>query len=338
MIRYLEDGEKQKSRALYEEAFHEDSPSFTEYYYREKTKDNRILVYEKEGEIAAMAHLNPYRVKLLDREYRLDYVVAVATGLAYRRQGLMRQLIERFLRDMHEEGKPCTFLLPADRAYYEPFGFVFVNHYTERCFKENAAGLAERDYVPEDKSALIALTNLYLLSNYDVYCIRDAEGFERYLKELESEKGYIKVYEHNAQPVAYRSFWGIEESRERDFICLDEYAFTRTGDKPAYMFRIVRLKEFMKNIRLKPDSLRSIESFKIRIRDDMIPENNGTFLWNISRYESYLEKLEKEESLEVPEFDIGELASWLFGYVKKEGEEFYTQVQTIRSVFLNEVV
>ena len=42
VIRYLEDGEKGKSRSLWEEAFPEDSREFDDYYFKEKTRDNRI--------------------------------------------------------------------------------------------------------------------------------------------------------------------------------------------------------------------------------------------------------------------------------------------------------
>ena len=42
-IRKLEDEEKGRTRRLYEEVFSEDSPSFVDYYYTEKTKDNTSM-------------------------------------------------------------------------------------------------------------------------------------------------------------------------------------------------------------------------------------------------------------------------------------------------------
>ena len=52
-IRKLEDEEKGRTRRLYEEVFSEDSPSFVDYYYTEKTKDNTIYVVEEGGLRAA---------------------------------------------------------------------------------------------------------------------------------------------------------------------------------------------------------------------------------------------------------------------------------------------
>ena len=49
MIKYLKKEEKVLTKPLYKEAFFEDSDNFVEYYYNEKTKDNRILA-DIEGE------------------------------------------------------------------------------------------------------------------------------------------------------------------------------------------------------------------------------------------------------------------------------------------------
>ena len=48
MIRYLEQEEKGRTREIWEEAFPDDSKSFVDYYYKEKMKDNRVLVFERE--------------------------------------------------------------------------------------------------------------------------------------------------------------------------------------------------------------------------------------------------------------------------------------------------
>ena len=50
-VRKLETEEHGMTRFLYEEAFPEDSQTFTDYYYTEKTKNNQIYVLEKEGKI-----------------------------------------------------------------------------------------------------------------------------------------------------------------------------------------------------------------------------------------------------------------------------------------------
>ena len=59
-VRRLSPEEHILTRALYEEAFSEDSQEFVDYYYTEKTADNQIYVLEEDEVISSMAHLNPY--------------------------------------------------------------------------------------------------------------------------------------------------------------------------------------------------------------------------------------------------------------------------------------
>ncbi len=63
VIRYLPDEEKNRTRALWERIFVEDSERFLDYYYHIKTADNEILVLERDGEILSMLQLNPYRLQ-----------------------------------------------------------------------------------------------------------------------------------------------------------------------------------------------------------------------------------------------------------------------------------
>ena len=79
-VRYLPDGEKNRTRELWTEAFPEDSRQFLDYYYSEKMRDNRVLVKEEDGRIVSMLHRNPYRMAVGDREEDIDYIVAVATA------------------------------------------------------------------------------------------------------------------------------------------------------------------------------------------------------------------------------------------------------------------
>lgn len=134
MIRYLLDEEKGESRELWEEAFPEDSRSFADYYFKEKIKDNRILVLEEEvpetdmghGRIASMIHLNPYWIRAAGERWKVDYLVGVATRKDRRHRGYMRSLLNRMMEDMRNEGMPFCFLMPADEAIYRPFGFTYI--------------------------------------------------------------------------------------------------------------------------------------------------------------------------------------------------------------------
>lgn len=129
MIRYLRQEEKSKTRSLYEACFPEDSQSFVDYYYKEKIKDNQILVMEEAGSLAhlqVMIHLNPYRFCVGGTEETVHYIVAVATDQSVRRQGKMAKVLEKALADMAKEHQPFAFLIPANPKVYLSSGFVFV--------------------------------------------------------------------------------------------------------------------------------------------------------------------------------------------------------------------
>ena len=128
MMRYLSQEEKKNTISLWTEAFPEDSDSFLEYYYREKIKDNRILVAEEEesAKIVSMLHRNPYKLQVNKAVWEIDYIVGVATARAYRHRGLMKSLLIRMMKDMYQEGKEFCFLMPAAPEIYSPFDFVYI--------------------------------------------------------------------------------------------------------------------------------------------------------------------------------------------------------------------
>ena len=105
-VRLLDAAENEKTKSLYQRVFQEDSTEFVEYYYRYKVRENRIYVAEgKDGEALSMLHLNPYLMRLGTRDVFGEYIVAVATDEKYRRQGMMRRLMETALEDMRQIGR-----------------------------------------------------------------------------------------------------------------------------------------------------------------------------------------------------------------------------------------
>jgi predicted acetyltransferase len=154
-IRYLRQEENIRSRALYEEIFVEDEKAFVDAYYRIKAADNQILVAEEAGEIISMLHRNPYSFCLRGEKVEADYIVAVATRLSWRHQGLMRQLLTQALCDMEAQKRPFTFLMPADEAIYTPFDFRLMGNDDEEHLAEwSVEKLAEEYdlYVQKDEA------------------------------------------------------------------------------------------------------------------------------------------------------------------------------------------
>ena len=278
MIRYLADNEKRRSEELYRAAFPEDKDAFVNYYYSYATKDNQILVLEQEDEICSMLHLNPYRLGVLGTEVDAYYYVAVATKENCRHQGMMRSLLYRSLNDIYAKGHPFTYLMPANKAIYEPFDFRIV--YQQK----------KVDLPLEPKKA-----NEKMAEMFEVYTLRDD--------------------------------WYVEKMLEEERVCAGEPPFEIV---PYIMTRITHVEQMLK-------LLRSSQPLKVilNVKDEIIEENQGRFLWEVSKTESSCEKISKEESIREISVGIAELTEFVFGKRKIEGLE---SIETLSRICINEAV
>ena len=75
-LRILDQNEHGRTRCLWEEVFTEDTKTFLDYYYYIKTRDNQIYVVEEDGQICSMLQLNPYMVRMEDKEFPSAYIIA----------------------------------------------------------------------------------------------------------------------------------------------------------------------------------------------------------------------------------------------------------------------
>ena len=166
-VRYLKDEERIRSRALYDEVFVEDADAFSELYYQIKAQDNQILVAEDDGTIVSMLHRNPYAFRFRGTSIPAEYIVAVATKVTYRHQGLMRELLTKALRDMYADGRPFTFLMPANEAIYTPFDFRLMGN--------------------DDEESLVTRKPEELAEEYDLFVEKDAQYQKRHIEWPEWE-------------------------------------------------------------------------------------------------------------------------------------------------------
>ena len=340
MIRYLEAEEKERTRELWKEAF-QDSEAFINYYYEEKTKDNRILVREEEGQIVSMLHRNPYRISMRGTEAVCDYIVGVATAVSQRGKGYMRSLLIALLRDMQEEGMPFTFLMPARETLYSPYDFRFifdqprwVLHYSKDIRKIPCRPGALDEELAQWQMA-------WLKRQYEVFAVRDAAYLERLEKELASEDGVCRLIYDGEWFVGMESEWGLEQREQRCLYTGEKYR-SQVGSKPAIMARIVCLPEFVRQIRLAETCPEEEMTLIIGVHDLFVPQNQGVWSWHLTREGSEMVQESRFISRgKMPIFTIAELTQWLFGYiVPKQVRELpgWESIDPFHGVFLDEVV
>lgn len=186
-MRYLTQSEKRNSRRLYECCFPEDTQKFVDYYYREKCRDNDILVMEDSGKIVSMVHANPFTVSFCKNVAKVHYIVAVATDPTCRRLGYMRRLMQRILKDCRDRGEPFSFLMPANPAYYEPLGYRYWN--SQYVWE-----------IPKEQESIL-----------ETYCIQSnrnpgnsdaGEKKRSAVSEMASESGFVANEEHQEKKMS----------------------------------------------------------------------------------------------------------------------------------------
>lgn len=363
VLTYLDAEDKDETKHLWHMCFPEDSESFIEYYYKEKTKDNEILVKKDNGLLISMVQYNPYAVKLRGRLWKLDYLVGVATEESRRREGHFRDVFVKMLHDEEAAGKPITYLVPVNPAVYAPMGFTFIGNVASYELTEEAKKTLTRTVcqdTPEDCGRAAVYMEQWLGARYEMYTRRDAAYVSRLIKELASENGTLEFLEQDGRLVGLDAYWGWEVREHRLLYAEDAYT-VKTGEKPWNMARLTNIGALLAAFGLKKAEQQGEEkrmlTLGIRMNDPILEMNNGEFVWTIGETGSSLKARKPEpdtcgctENVSIwLETKPEELVSWLFGCRKAEeiwgGQlenkglaEILAQVDTVNGVYLDEIV
>ena len=363
VLTYLDAEDKDETKHLWHMCFPEDSESFIEYYYKEKTKDNKILVKKDNGLLISMVQYNPYAVKLRGRLWKLDYLVGVATEESRRREGHFRDVFVKMLHDEEAAGKPITYLVPVNSAVYAPMGFTFIGNVASYELTEKAKQTLTRTVcqdTPEDCGRAAVYMEQWLGARYEMYTRRDAAYVSRLIKELASENGTLEFLEQDGRLVGLDAYWGWEVREHRLLYAEDAYT-VKTGEKPWNMARLTNIGALLAAFGLKQAEQQGEEkrmlTLGIRMNDPILEMNNGEFVWTIGETGSSLKARKPEpdtcgctENVSIwLETKPEELVSWLFGCRKAEEiwgvqlenkglAEILAQVNTVNGVYLDEIV
>lgn len=306
MIRYLDKEELGRCRALWREAFPDDSEEFTSYYFDRKINKSRVLVKEDDGGgILTMIHLNPYEVKAGDRQWKLDYIVGVATAAVSRGQGHMRDVLTRMLWDMHDTGAPFCYLMPASPDIYRPFGFTYIFDQPSWKLKSRIPAGAERREIRLNRKwvdsreggigreELGAWINRWLGERFQVYAVRTRAYMDMLQAELDSENGHVYGWFDHEELAALEGRWGIVRQEQRFLYCLkDEWLEPEVPARPAIMARITDLGTMMQVISVNEDCPCEEMEVILKVRDSLIPGNDGLWRWRLDGYGSSLRRME----------------------------------------------
>ncbi len=334
-MRYLKREEFDACRALWEEAFPEDSPEFVSWYFNKKVEKSRVLAEEDDrGQICSMAFGNPYRVRVGPVCAELEYIVGVATRKDSRRQGHMRRIMTALLEDMQREGMPFCFLMPVSEALYTPFGFSYI--YDQPFWRPDERVLSAFEKRPlrldERPAELARWMNAWLAARFGVYALRDKNYMELLQGEIASEAGEVHGwFDETGGLWALEAFWGRQKLERRFLYCREDKAALPAKEgiqsRPAIMARITCLKALAPSVSLSEEAPCPAMEVRIRIKDELLEENAGLWKWSITPSGSSMERAQTlgmlktwEEpdahvlrSSEVLSLSIDQMAAWILG-------------------------
>ena len=208
-IRLNDKKDDKKIRALWEAVFPEDSKEYLDFYFDVVMQENQVIVVEhienESTDIVGMLHLNPYNIYHKEENLKINYIVAVATKEKFRRQGLMRKMLNYAEVLSKEQGINYLLLMPADERYYNPFGYNFASkQYNTTIYTENYLDVCNEDeQIPKKPKELAynAFEHHFITKHFedeDFFSpIKTSELAYRIYHETLSENGKIYEFEGN---------------------------------------------------------------------------------------------------------------------------------------------
>ena len=353
ILRKLDPAEHGNTRQLWEEVFREDTKAFLDYYYYIKARENQIFVVEEDDGLCSMLQLNPYRVRIGEKEFPSAYIIAVATREPYRGRGYMGALLRRSLDEMYRAKAPFTFLMPAAEAIYTPYDFRFIYSQNIGMLENTGSGirwvtgpgekgpeggLAFSDAGIWDAEELADFYKRYFDGCHQVCTVRDETYYRTMILEQQSERGGVRMIREGGVLKGYYAYADEDGPEIREPLYLRGYGegFLRSvrelaggkaekirvhacpaehaGEKkPLIMARIVCLESFLSALTV-PEDVELNCSFAVI--DPILTQNSRVWRLESPAGETEVRTRETEDSEGV--LPVAELTELLFGRISPE--------------------
>lgn len=353
-IRYARATDKNQIVSLWNYCF-EDGEDFVKYYFENVYDKKNTIIIEENNEVLSALQLNKYKIDLRNRKYDVSYVVGVSSKPEVRGLGYMKHLMTYTLEELYKSGEIVSLLMAIDYRLYKRYGFDHCYDQIQYNIKTDelsgfrvTSKLRKADF--EDSKILSEIyTNA--VKNLNGYALRDEVYFDRFMKEIESEDGYIYIDEENKSYIAYYMQGDTFFVREliynnisslksilayiynHNTQCKNTVINAPVDDKikliianlktceikliPFMAGRVINFEKYIESINLDNINTYHIEgeSIKIKIIDKYIPQNDNVFEIYIKDNKVKIEKT--QESYDI-EFDINSITQLAFSYLNIE--------------------
>ena len=205
-IRYAKPIDKDQVVSVWNYCF-EDGEDFVKYYFENVYDENNTIIIEENDEVLSALQLNKYTIDLRDNKYDVSYVVGVSSKPEVRGLGYMKHLMTYTLEELYKNGEIVSLLMAIDYRLYKRYGF-------DHCYDQIQYNLRTDELLGFRLSSKLrkatfedaeTLSRIYTkaMESLNGYAVRDKAYFNRFIKEVSSESGYIYIDEENNNYIAY---------------------------------------------------------------------------------------------------------------------------------------
>ena len=205
-IRYAKPIDKDQVVSVWNYCF-EDGEDFVKYYFENVYDENNTIIIEENDEVLSALQLNKYTIDIRDNKYDVSYVVGVSSKPEVRGLGYMKHLMTYTLEELYKNGEIVSLLMAIDYRLYKRYGF-------DHCYDQIQYNLRTDELLGFRLSSKLrkatfedaeTLSRIYTkaMESLNGYAVRDEVYFNRFMKEVSSESGYIYIDEENNSYIAY---------------------------------------------------------------------------------------------------------------------------------------
>lgn len=355
-IRYANKSDKEQVVSLWNYCF-DDGEDFVRYYFENVYDENNTIVIEEDEEILSSLQLNKYKIKLRDKDYDVSYIVGVSSKPEVRGLGYMKKLMTHTLEELYKSGEIVSILMAIDYRLYKKYGFDHC--YDQIQYNIKTTELSNFKLTSRLKRATLEdakiLSDIYTEAMTDLngYTVREEVYFRRFIKEIESENGYVYIYEENGSR-GYISYY-IQDStflvRElmynsmtalkcilgyvynHNTQCKDTVINSPINDKIRFIIanlktceiklipfmagRVINLKKYLEGIKLDTTKILKIKenTINIKVLDKYIRQNDGVFKISIVDNKINVQRVEENYDIEL---DINSITQLAFSYLNMD--------------------
>lgn len=353
-IRYAKPIDKEQVVSVWNYCF-EDGEDFVKYYFENVYDENNTIIIEENDEVLSALQLNKYTIDLRDNKYDVSYVVGVSSKPEVRGLGYMKHLMAYTLEELYKNGEIVSLLMAIDYRLYKRYGF-------DHCYDQIQYNLRTDELLGFRLSSKLrkatfedaeTLSRIYTkaMESLNGYAVRDEAYFNRFIKEVSSESGYIYIDEENNSYIAYyiqgdtffvreliynnisslKSMLGYIYNHNTQ--CKKTVINAPVDDKikliianlktceikliPFMAGRVINFEKYIESLNSCNIDTQKINNkyIKIKVIDKYIPQNDNVFEIYIKDNKVKIEKTQESYDIEL---DINSITQLAFSYLNIE--------------------